>query len=90
MLRERLVEGTGYHGAVHLGMMMRGENVASMFREVEGSCLSLRPTRSAIGRDLLGGLPVPKSLSVAQKRARRFHHRRGSGALRASALTWIA
>ena len=70
--------------------MMRGEDLTSVFREVECSCPYLGVTRDSIVRDLLGGWPVPKNLSAAQKRAWRFHHRRGSGASRASALAWIA
>ena len=70
--------------------MMRGEDLTSVFREVECSCPYLGVTRGSIVRDLLGGRPVPRGLSDAQKRAWRFHHRRGSGASRASALAWIA
>ena len=70
--------------------MMRGEDSTLVFREVECSCPYLGVTRDSIVRDLLGGWPVPKNLSAAQKRAWRFHPRRGSGASRASALAWIA
>ena len=70
--------------------MMRGEDLTSVFREVECVCPYLGVTRGSIVRDLLGGWPVPKNLSAPQKRAWRFHHRRGSGASRASALAWIA
>ena len=49
----------------------------------------LRVLREGVVVYEMGGWPVPKNLSAAQKRAWRFHHRRGSGALRASALTWI-
>lgn len=69
--------------------MMRGEDVSSVFREVECSCPYLGVTRGSIVRDLLGGWPVPQSLTDAQQRAWRFHHRLGSGALRTSALAWI-
>ena len=69
--------------------MLRGENVSSLFTEVEGSCPYLGATRGSIVRDLLGGWPVPSSLTAPQKRAWRFHHRPGSGALRTAAKAWI-
>lgn len=61
--------------------MMDGEDVTSIFDETTGDCPYLAPTRSSIGRDLLGGWPPPRRLTTAQAKAWWFHHRLGSGAI---------
>ncbi len=70
--------------------MMDGEDVSALFGEVEGICPYLAATRSSFVRDLLGGWPPPRGLSGPQRRAWKFHHGCGSGAIRGSLGAWFS
>ncbi|MBC7804340.1 MAG: ATP-grasp domain-containing protein [Candidatus Parcubacteria bacterium] len=70
--------------------MLEGAGPRGHFTPVVTECPYLDVTKRSLPRALLGGWPVPRGLSDAQRRAWCFHHRYGSGAIRGLLRSWVA